>query len=390
MATQILPRSDVDLFSDEVLLDPYPHYRALREAAPVVYLEHLDAYAVTRFEHVRTAMRDWKTFSSAHGVGFNDTMNSLTEGVVLTAEPPAHDQLRAVLIDRLKLSSVRELAPMIERKVEATLAPLVERGTFDAVADYARVVPPVIVGELVGIPQVFLDKFVEGSEATFTVFGPMNARTEAGLGRLMEAMTLMTTMQKDDLAPDSLGRATYEAAERGDIPAEMAPLLLWNFWGPGFHTTMSAIGNAIWVLAQHPEQYDLLRADPSLIPAACNETLRYESPIQVWGRTAQGDVEIEGITIPDGARIALGVAAAHRDDRHYANADTFDIRRDARDHLAFGHGIHICLGASLARLEIETAIKVLVRHAARIEAGEPVRHLNNTVRSLDALPVTVS
>jgi cytochrome P450 len=390
MATQLLPRSDVDLFADEVLVDPYPHYKKLRDAAPVVYLTEQDAYALTHFEDVRTALRDWKTFTSTKGVAFNDTMNALTQGVVLTADPPEHDQLRSVLLERLKLRSVRELTTLVDEKAESVVSALVERGSFDAITDLAMAFPPLLVGDLVGIPKEILDKFVLASEATFTIFGPMNDRTEEGLGVVGEGFVLMEGMTKDDLAPGSMGRDLYEAAERGDIPEDMVSKLLWNYWGPGFHTTISAIGNIIYLLSQNPDQWDLLRADPSLIPGACNEGLRYESPIQVWGRTCREEAEVHGYTIPAGARVAVGIAAAHRDERHYPDPDRFDIRRDARDHLAFGHGIHICVGAPLARLEIEAVIRSLAKRIRRIEAGQPVRHFNNTVRSLDSLPVNAA
>jgi cytochrome P450 len=187
-----------------------------------------------------------------------------------------------------------------------------------------------------------------------------------------------------------MGYKLYEAAERNELPSEQLAVLLWNFTGAGTDTTVSAIGNLVRLLAQHPEQWDAVRDDPRLIATAIDETLRLESPIQIFGRvTARDYASDAGVVIPAGQRVALLIGSGNRDERHYPDPDAFDIRRPAEDHLGFGHGIHNCPGANLARLEMQAVLKALLKAVRRLTPGQPVRRLNNMSRGLDSLPVTV-
>lgn len=386
---KVLPRSDIDIFTDDVLTDPYPYYAELRNMGPVVHLDRYDVFAVTRYQDVRTVLRDWRTYTSTEGVGFNDVLNAITKDTVLTSDPPEHDTLRSVILERLRLTSVMEIRHQVEEKAIKTVRDLRDRGSFDAVKDLARVFTPLVVGELVGISPETLENHVDASEAVFTMFGPMNARTEAALPLIAETLASMVELSKEDLAPGSMGRALYEAAERGEIPTDYVPKLLWTYTGPGFYSTISAIENTIWLLAGDPARWAMVRANPDLVPSACNEAMRFESPVQMWARYCRAGGEIDGCEIPAGARLALGLASGNRDERHYPDPDEFRVARDPRDHLAFGHGIHVCVGAPLARLEMESLIRALVTEISSVELGEPKRHLNNTVRGFSSLPLTV-
>lgn len=390
MTVQAAPRSTVDIFSDEVFNEPYAHYQELRDTAPVVYLEKLDAFAISRYDDVRAALKDWKTFGSTEGTAFNSVMNANLDGVILTMEPPDHESLRTALMQRLRLSSVRELGDWVDSKAEAMVGPLVERGTFDVATELGNPFPAQVVGELIGLDPEMTERFVVGSDAVFAAMGPMNDRTETALGIIGEVLQTIAQLNKDDLAPGSMGWTLYEAAERGDIPPENVVKLLWNYAGPAFDTTIQAINNMIWLLAEYPEQLELLRNDPSLIPSACNEGLRHQAPIQVWSRFCREDTEVGGVTVPANNRVAVLLGSANRDERHYSLPDRFDVRRDPKDLLSFGHGIHTCAGAALARLEIEAVLRALVTKVNKIEVGETKRYLNNTVRGFQTLEVAVS
>jgi cytochrome P450 len=384
------PTFKVDLFSDELLDDPFPTLKVLRDAGPVVYLEGMGVWALTRYTELRAAFKDWETFSSAEGPAFNDPINESVKNTVVGTDPPAHTAIRKTTLDRLRLSTVREATGLIDAKADEMVAPLVARGSFDAVTELARPFPATIVGELLGVDEDMRDKLIEYGDATFNVLGPLNQRTMEGFPLVQSLLERMATMTKADLVPDSMGYKLYEAAERNELPAEQLAVLLWNFTGAGTDTTVSAIGNLIRLLAQHPEQWDLVRNDPGMINAAIDETLRLESPIQIFGRVTARDYEADGAVIPTGQRVALLIGSGNRDERHYPDPDTFDIRRPAEDHLSFGHGIHNCPGANLARLEMQAVVKALLKYARQLEPGQPVRRLNNMSRGLDSLPVTVA
>lgn len=382
-------RSATDLFSPEVAEEPYGYYRELRDAGPAVYLEKLDAYALSRYEDVRAALKDWHTFGSAEGTAFNPAMNENVQGVILTAEPPEHGALRAALMERLRLSTVRDLADWVQQRADEFVAPLVELGSFDVATELARPFPSTVAGELIGLKPEMTEKFVIGSDAVFAAMGPMNERTRRGLGIVGEVLETIAGLTKDDLEPGSMGAALYEAAARGEIPPDHVVKLLWNYAGPAFDTTIHAISNLIWALARNPEQLSLLHEDPSLVPAAVDEGLRYEAPIQIWGRFCRKDVTFGETVLPANSRVAILFGAANRDERHYPDPDTFDIRRNARDMLSFGYGLHRCTGAPLAQLEIEAVARAFVARVREIEILDSRRHLNHTVRGFQCLRIGV-
>jgi cytochrome P450 len=168
-------------------------------------------------------------------------------------------------------------------------------------------------------------------------------------------------------------------------------MLIFNFMGAAFDTTINAIGSIIWLLATNPSQWDALRGDPSLVPSAVNEGMRRESPLQIWGRFCRESTPVDGATVPEGTRVAVMIGSANRDERHYPDPDRFDVRRNPGDHLGFGQGIHLCVGAPLARIEIASVLGALVKKVRTIElAGDPVRRLSNTTRGFESLPVAVS
>jgi cytochrome P450 len=385
-------RLDADLFSDACLENPWPTYRAIRDAGPVVHLETdlYDVYAIGRFRDVRAALRDWQTFSSAEGTGFNELANETARGTVVGCDPPLHDQLRTIMLERLSVSEVRNLGGVVQSRADALVAELVERGSFDAAQDLAERMIPAVLGELLGISGTILDSFAHAGPAIFNVMGVGNSRMEASFEPLMALLQQVGAVTKEDMVPGSMGWDLYEAAERGEVPEDMTTTMLLNYVGPGFETTVSAIGNAVWLLARDAEQWKALKHDPALIPSAVNEVIRMESPIQTWARQSTGDVDVDGVTIPGGSRVAVLFGSANRDERHYPDPDHFDVRRNPADHVGFGHGIHLCIGASLARAELTAVLTAMVDRVTTIECGEPVRRLNNTTRGLASLPVSVS
>ncbi|WP_329410416.1 cytochrome P450 [Nocardia vinacea] len=365
---------------------PYPVYRELRDAGPIVYLNQHDVFAVARYEEVRYVLGEWERFSSAD-ISLNKQFNEYIGDGIIRADPPTHDRLRNVLAEKLAPRAVRKLAPDIGRRAEEIVDHLLKQRSFDAVKDLAQRFPVEIVGDLIGLPRDGRERLLGLIDANFNCFGPENDRALASLPRLPElADYVMTNATRERLVEGSLGRAVYDAVEAGHVPAAAAPWLVMTYVTAGMDTTVHALGHAIWLFAEHPDQWDQLRADPSLIPQAFREVLRYESPVQVFGRTARVDWTTENLTLPAGSRVAVLYGSGNRDERKWSNPERFDIQRTNIDHLGFGYGLHGCAGRSLATLEGESILSALVERVSRIEVGTPVRHFNNILRGLGSLP----
>ncbi|GII85533.1 cytochrome P450 [Sphaerisporangium siamense] len=383
------PALDLDLFSDAALTDPFPLYKQIRDTAPAVYLPRYGAWAMGRYADVRGALGDWESFSSARGIGLNDLANAATQGMIIATDPPEHDKLRNVLAARLSPKAIRDLRADIERRADELVAPLVERGSFDAVTDLARAFPISIVLDLIGLPQDGRDKVLGWADAAFSASGPPGPRTDAAFPLLQDQLAYLSGIEPDQLTPGSMGRAIYDAAADGLIKPESCVPLMSAYVTAGLDTTINAISNSVWYFAQHPDQWDMVRQDPSLIPAAFNEVLRIEAPVQFFCRVATRDVELDGQTLAEGSRVMMLYASANHDERKWEDPERFDVRRNPVDHLTFGYGMHGCAGQGLARLEGHSILGALARRVARFEVGAPQRRLNQLIRGLDALPTTV-
>ena len=386
MSVDTLVSSDLDLFSDEVLLDPYPSFAELREKSSVVRMDTNGLWALTRYDTIRDAMANWAVFSS-NKIAFNDKMNEVLVGTTLTTDPPDHQKMRAVLSENLSPRALRKLKGEIDAKADAMVAALVDKGSFDAMDDLARALPLQVVADLIGVQGEPRENILRWGEAAFNVLGPMNQRTAENFPVAGELFGWAHGVHAKDLTEGSMGRAIFDAADRGEIPHETCGMIIHQYVAAGMDTTIASIGNAIAQFAAHPEQFEIVRQDPSLIPAAFNEVLRYEPPVNTWGRLVKEDVEVDGTLIPAGSRVAVLLGSGNRDPRHYENPDAFQVRRNPADHLSFGYGVHGCAGQGLARLEAFAVIGALARRVRRYEVGQPKRVINNMTRSLDKLPV---
>lgn len=389
--TTALPTFDLDPFAEEFILEPYEHYRAMRDAGPVVRLEKYDVLAVARFDGVRTTMKDHTVFRSSYGPGLNDPYNEKMQGTVVASEPPEHTEIRATMVKRLRLAKLKEMQPLADDLAHKLTTQFLERGTFDAASDMARPFVSAFAGTVLGISPEIAEMAIDGSYAGFNSTGPINERTLAAVPVIEQLFGMMAHLTKDDFTAGSIGWDLLDAHERGEIPYADSLSLIFNFLGPAFDTTINAVGVTLWLLANHPEQWAALREDPALIAATINESLRFDSPLQVWSRFCPEGAVLDGAEIPPDTRVVVLPGSANRDERHYADPDTFDIRRNPVDHLGFGQGIHMCVGAPLARMELTSVLTAFVQLVRTIEpAGEPTRRFNNTTRGYSAAPVRIS
>jgi cytochrome P450 len=386
-----VPRSDVDLFGDDALDDPYPHLRALRDAGPIVWLDALGMYAATRYADVRRILDDDGTFVSGEGVALNDVINDLGRGTTLMSDGDEHRAQREIIGRPLTPRALAELRPEAQAIADAVVDRLVARGRFDAVGDLAEVLPSTWVPELLGWPDEGREHLVDWAAAQFDGLGPLNARAMAAADGILAMSAYAQQLAGSELPEDCFGARIQHAVERGEIERSRCPMLFIDYLAPSLDTTISAIGNTVWLFATHPDQWRLLREDPDRVKAAFNEVLRNESPISCFTRVAPAGADVGGVALPAGSRVLVSFASANRDERRWDDPHRFDITRESAGQLAFGHGEHACVGMGLARLEGAAVLTALVERVGTISlAGPPVRKRNNLIRSFASLPVEVA
>jgi cytochrome P450 len=387
------PAFDGDLFTDDVLADPYDTYAALRELGPVVWLAAHDTYAVTRYREARTVLGAPELFCSGQGVALNDPCNQQTAGRSLIAtDGERHGHLRKVLARNITPRAIRHLEAQIQTQADALVSDLVARQRFDAVEDLAKSLPLSIVPDLVGWPADGRDHLLQWAGATFNFLGPLNDRALQAVPDVVAMQAFAAEMAAGGrLMPGSVGAGVVETAERGELEPDQVAALIVGYLAPSLDTTISAMGSAVWLAATHPEQWELLRRQPELIPNAFNEVVRLESPIRIFSRVTTGPTSLGGVALAEETRIAVLYGSANRDPLQFPDPDTFAIdRANAGEHVGFGHGVHSCAGQGLARMETHALLAAMAASVARIElAGPAVRATNNLINGWQRLPVRV-
>lgn len=394
--TDAVPTFDDDPFGREILTDPYRFHRALRDLAPVVLLARYGVYAMGRFDEVHASLQNWQTFVSGRGAGLSDFAKEepwRPPSLLLEADPPDHTVVRKAMVDVVSPRAVRALRAGFQIRAERLADQLVEQGTFDAVSDLAEKYPLEVFPDAVGLPSTGRENLLPYGALAFNAFGPHNDLLDAALAEAAPVQEwVLASCQRDALTPGGFGAQIWEAADRGDITKEQAPLLVRSLLTAGVDTTVYGIGNSMYALASNPDQWDTLHRDPELAKFAFDEALRWESPVQTFFRTTSREVTVSGTRIPEGSKVLLFLGSANRDPRRWgADADRFDIRRSAAGHVAFGMGIHHCVGQPVARLETEMVLKALAVRVRTVElAGEPKARLNNTLKGWASIPLRVT
>lgn len=386
------PVYEGEFWSDEVILNPYPTYTMLRSLGPVVWMERHNAFAFTHHASVSRALLNPSVYSSGHGTMMNDAMNQASKGIMLNMDDPEHLALRRLFTKPLTPKALTELKPRISQLAHEQVTRLVQRGTFDAVKDLAHFLPFAVVVELVGLDREGQENMLEWAAGIFNAFGPPdNERTIEGIKVAQSVIGyVLERVDRKNLVPDGWGEALFAAHDRGEITEQTARLMLIDYLSPALDTTINATSAAIELFANNPDQWNLLRQDPSLIPHAINEVGRMESPIRAFSRLAVQDHEEYGISIPSGTRVLMLYACANRDENKFPDAARFDIQRKAGDHLGFGMGTHLCAGMHLAKLEITSLLEALIERVERFEVIRAERLPHNTLRGLHRLDVKIT
>lgn len=385
-----VPTTDVDLFSEDLADNPWDTFRALRNQAPAVYVPEHDFWVLTRYADVREAASSWEVYTSTAGVGLLDEFNAPTLGSVLSSDPPQHTVLRDLLSEKLSPRALRSLRQGIQTKIDRIVDEALTTDTFDAVTAIAHRIPVRVVGDLIGVPEEGRSALMPGADAVFTSFGPMTTALQERLPSLQDYQEFMFSSADRGFTPGSWGAALFEGVAEGRVDGKDAILLISAYLVAGMDTTANSVASMLAFFATTPGLWDALRADPELAPSVFEETLRMESPVQAFFRVTRREVDLEGVVIPQGARVLLHFGSGNRDERHYPDADRFVAERNPLDHLGFGYGVHGCAGQGLARMEARCLIASLLERVESFSlAGEPVRHYNPVIRGLQSLPLSV-
>jgi len=391
--------SDVyyDPYDVEINRDPYPVYERMREEAPLYYNAQHDFYALSRYEDVEAALTNPSVFISGRG-GILEVIKAGIEmppGILIFEDPPTHTIHRRLMARVFSPRRVASLEPEIRGFCAASLDPLVEGGRFDFVGDIGAHMPMRTIGMLLGVPEDDQQAVRDRVDKTIrTEPGkPMTVRQGfVSGGMFKEYIDWRAEHPSDDIMTELLNAEFVDETGTTRHLTRNELLTYINvIAGAGNETTTRLVGWTGKVLADHPDQRRELVADRSLIPNAIEEILRFESPAPHVGRVTATDVDIAGGTIPAGSAVLLMMGSANRDPRQFADADRFDIHREIRPHLAFGFGIHFCLGSALARLEGRLALDEVLTRFPEWEVDEANARLapTSTVRGWESLPVFV-
>lgn len=394
---------EFDPMSDEFFDDPSEVYRRLRDEAPVYFNERYGFYALSRFDDVAAAHRDWQGFSSSYGVDLHmltqhTDMSSMR--MIIMMDPPEHARFRALVSRVFTPRAVADLEPMIREVVAGFLDPLEDRDTFDVVADFSALFPVEIISRMLGVPEGRRQQIREALDLSLHREPGEVGPTPEGIAAMIEMVAYYHELIAEKRAhpgDDMLSRLTQVTVDRGDgvetgLDDEEIAGFAGLLGGAGAETVTKLVGNAAVLFDRHPDQWQRIVDDPDAIPAAVEEILRLLPPSQYQGRYCVEDRTFEGGTIPAGNPVLLVTGAATRDPRAFDRPDEFDIDRPPSVALGFGHGVHSCLGAALARMESRIALEELSRRWRRLEvddAGLRRVHMSN-VAGYANVPVSAS
>lgn len=387
-----IPVLDVDPYDEQVLAAPHGFWKQLRAVGEVAYIPRYSVLAVGRYETTRKTFSDHEVFVSSRGVGLNDFRIGKPwrpPSIILEVDPPDHTRTRMIMAKVLSPKVIKSMEEMFLATAEHLVDQALQKSEIDGVTELAELFPASVFPRAVGMKEVNLRHLVDYGAMAFNAVGPDNSLRRNALARAPEVAAWITAAcQRDRLTDDGLGALVYQAAEAGQITEAEAGMLVRSFLSAGVDTTVTGIGNALWCFAAHPEQWQALRADPRQSRMAFEEVLRFTSPVHTFARTANADTEIAGHPVAEGSKVICVLGSANMDPDKWGDPEVFRIDRKPIGHLAFGAGIHGCVGQVLARGELEALLAVLARRVSRIElAGDAVWRPNNAIHSLDRLPL---
>lgn len=386
------PVLEDDPYAIETLANPYAFQARLRDAGPIVWLAKHGIYASGRHDAVKAIASDWKSFVSSGGIGMQDIRKPgkfRIPSVITEVDPPLHTQVRVVLQRILSPIKVRQWRETFEREAAIIAERIIAQGTFDGVTDVAEAFIFKVFPDAMGL-EIPRDKALIIAEMRFNQTGPANALYEAAMERAAPHLEWFNKSCEREMAlSGGVAEEVFLAEDAGLLQPGYASNVVRTLVGGGTDTTIAGIGFALKFLSENPDQWDIVRQDPTRVRGAFEEALRMEAPSQIVYRTTSEETEFQGYRLAGDVKVAMFNGAANRDPRQWSDPDRYDVTRNTTGvHLALGHSIHVCLGQMLARLEAETILAAIVKRATRLrQTSEPQYRLMNQVRALRSLPL---
>jgi cytochrome P450 len=394
-----------DPYSETFFEDPWAVYRWMRDEAPVYHHPELDFYAVSRYEDCVEVHRDVRSFSNTRGVTLDQLRSAAfgkvveSTGSILMMDPPRHERMRKLVNRAFTPRRVAGWEPVARRVICGFLDDLVDRASFDVVRDVSGPFPVEVISEILGVPAADRQQLRHWADGLLArevgnPFPPASAMESAVAffgymqDLVVERRAHPGTAMVDDLIAAEVEQddGTRERLSDDDVAYFIALLT-----AAGAETVTKLVGNGVMTFAEHPDELAKLQADPSLVASAVEEVLRWRAPSQYQGRFSVADRDFHGVTIPAGHPVLIVTGAANRDPRAYDDPDRFDIERTGPGPISFGHGIHHCIGAHLARLEGQIALSELYRRWPDLEVDlDAIRYVHMTnVAGPSSVPVHV-
>ena len=393
------------IFTPEVIADPYPMYRQLQQMQPVLHLEDANLLVLTRYEDVQTTLRDKKLgHDNFAGLSEAEKTKQLSNASIrnlmqtmLLMNPPDHTRLRSLVVKAFDARRVEAMRERIRAIAHKLIDGFIEQGQGDLRALFNHPLPVIVICDMLGIPEADQAEFVKGTRISGRLIDP-TPMTDAELAdanaNTSESQAYFDALCEDrrQHPQDDLATALVQSeTDDGKLSREELTANIGLLFAAGHETTVNLLGNAMLALYRNRDQLALLKSDPTLYPNAVEEFLRFDSSVQLSGRNAMEDTEVAGVKLPKGRAIITMLGAANRDPAVYEDPDALDITRERNKPVSFGGGIHLCLGAQLARIEAQEALKVLFERLPNLEltnVENPNWRQTITLRGVTELPAT--
>ena len=387
--------TDENPYAPEYAIDPFPFYERMRKLAPVVWLEKVGVWATFSDQVCREVVTDWERFGNAGGGGVANYYREKPwrePSVVFEVDPPDHTRTRRVLSRLLSPRTVRTLTDITAAAAREHVSKAYAKGEFDFVADLSKPLILKILPDAVGLPAEGRENIITYNKYMIKgrTFGRHNPWTDEELEESARVQEwIQNTCNRDAIAPDGLGAQIYQAADAGEISHHEADMLVRSFLSAGTDTTFGTISNAIVFLLSNPEQWKLLRSQPTLARNAFDESLRYRSPAQTIARNTRMELDFHGTHLGQYDKVIAFVGSANRDPDKWEDPDAYKIERNATGHLGLGTGIHGCVGQMIARMEGEQLLAEVARRSEALAFTDEPFSWMSSGRAIAKVPVKV-